>query len=148
MWQCFTWRTLFVSLWLELYKKFHNWPSLKLLLWCLIMGANEKRISFMHQNTLQVKCHPNTCLCVKFSHVFPVFTLLPPQPGCVTTNSCAAKMVGRVSATSAATVHQPTRACCVRSAAASQSWEAVGARIQARLTWHLHPPPGCCCCCC
>lgn len=74
------------------------------------------------------------CLCAKFSHVFPVFTLLPPQPGCVTTNSCAAKMVGRVSATSAAAVQRAIQVCCVRSAAASQSWEAVGAQIQARLT--------------
>lgn len=62
-----------------------------------------------------------------------VFTLLPPQPGCVTTNSCAAKMAECASKTSAAAVPPPTQACSARSPAAKRSWGAAEAPTRAVL---------------
>lgn len=93
------------------------------------------------------KVSPKHVLPVWFSLLSPVFTLLPPQPGCATTSSCAAKMAGCASTTSAAAVPQTTQACSARSPAASRSWGAAGAPIRARPPWRLHRPPGCCCCC-
>lgn len=93
------------------------------------------------------KVSPKNLKHVWFSLLSPVFTLLPQQHGCVTTSSCAAKTAGCASTTSTAAVPQPTRACSVRSPAASRSWVAAGAPIRARPRWRLRPPPGWCCCC-
>lgn len=78
----------------------------------------------------------------------PVFMLLPPQPGCVTMSSSVVKMAAPVLTTSAATVPQPTRACCVRSPAVRTSSGVAGVPILASPPWRPRPPPGCCCCCC
>lgn len=91
---------------------------------------------------------PGTFLNVWASLFSPVFALLPLQPACVTTNSCAAKMAACVSTTSAAAVPQPTQACSVRSPGASRSWGVAWNRIRVRPPWHLRPPSSCCCCCC
>lgn len=104
--------------------------------------------TFFWQQAFSSKVSPKTFLNVWASLLSPVFALLPPQPGCVTTNSCAAKMAVCVSTTSAAAVPQPIQACSVRSLAASRSWGDAWSQIRARPPWHLHPPSGCCCCCC
>lgn len=81
-----------------------------------------------------------------WSHFLPhVFTL--PQPGCVTTSSCAAKMAESVSKTSAVNVPPPTRACSVRSHAVKRSWVAAEAPIRAMSRWCPRHSPCCCCCC-